>query len=66
MNRSRDHEKMICLSLMLGAVREATLALSYQATLVIALKQRAIAFNQLKDSQRARADIELALSLARE
>ena len=51
---------------MLGAVREATLAFSYQANLVIALEQRAVAFNHLKDSQRARADIELALSLARE
>jgi hypothetical protein len=44
---------------MLGAVREATLALSYESTFVITLKH-------LKESERARADLDMALSLTRE
>ena len=59
-------QRTISVTLILGAIRETTLALSYQPTFLIALKQRAIALNQLKEFQRARTDIDLALSLARE
>ena len=56
----------LSLSRILGAIREASTALSHQSTSVLALKQRVIALNHLKEIKRARVDLKLALSLARE